>query len=130
LTWLAGLRAVGAEVREGEIGPDPFQAACRMGLEELVSKHRDRPYRGGRQKFCIKVNDGARTGCAWLCPALADRERGHHAEKREQDRRNDKAALNPIHIMPPTHRISVDNVPDQGCLAISLDNSRRPDSCG
>ena len=73
MTWLAGLRAVGAEVREGEIGPDPFQAACRMGLEELVSKHRDRPYRGGRQKFCIKVNDGARTGCAWLCPALADR---------------------------------------------------------
>jgi len=29
---------------QGEIGPDPLRAACRMGLEGLVSKHRDRPY--------------------------------------------------------------------------------------
>jgi bifunctional non-homologous end joining protein LigD len=28
----------------GEIGPDLLWAACRMGLEGLVSKHRDRPY--------------------------------------------------------------------------------------
>ncbi|MEZ2147945.1 hypothetical protein AAE026_37590 [Bradyrhizobium sp. DN5] len=41
----------------GEIGPDLFRAACRMGLEGLVSKHRDRPYRGGRQKFWIKVKN-------------------------------------------------------------------------
>jgi hypothetical protein len=32
----------------GAIGPDLFRAACDMGLEGLVSKHRDRPYRGGR----------------------------------------------------------------------------------
>jgi hypothetical protein len=38
-----------APFERGEIGPDPFRAACRMGLEGLVSKHRDRPYRGGRQ---------------------------------------------------------------------------------
>ena len=25
------------------------------GLEGLVSKHRDRPYRGGRQRFWVKV---------------------------------------------------------------------------
>jgi hypothetical protein len=31
----------------GEIGPDLFRAACMMGLEGLVSKRRDRPYRGG-----------------------------------------------------------------------------------
>jgi len=31
----------------GEISPDLFRAACRMGLEGLVSKHRDRPYRSG-----------------------------------------------------------------------------------
>jgi bifunctional non-homologous end joining protein LigD len=31
----------------GEIGPDLFRAACGMGLEGLVSKHRDRAYRGG-----------------------------------------------------------------------------------
>jgi hypothetical protein len=26
-----------------------------MGLEGLVSKHRDRPFRGGRQKFWVKL---------------------------------------------------------------------------
>ena len=29
----------------GEIGPGLFDAACRMGLEGLVSKHRERRYR-------------------------------------------------------------------------------------
>ncbi|MGY4325599.1 ATP-dependent DNA ligase [Bradyrhizobium sp. LB7.2] len=38
-------------------GLDLFGAACRMGLEGLVSKHRYRPYRRGRQKFCIKVKN-------------------------------------------------------------------------
>jgi hypothetical protein len=32
----------------GEIGPDLFRA--RMGVEGLVSKHRDRPYQAGRSK--------------------------------------------------------------------------------
>lgn len=46
-----------APFEQGEIGPDLYQAACRMGLEGLVSEHRDRPYRGGRQKFWIKVKN-------------------------------------------------------------------------
>jgi bifunctional non-homologous end joining protein LigD len=37
-----------APFEQGEIGPELFRAACRMGLEGMVSKHRDRPYRGGR----------------------------------------------------------------------------------
>jgi len=37
-----------APLEQGEIGPDLFRAACRMGLEGLVSKRRDRAYRGGR----------------------------------------------------------------------------------
>jgi bifunctional non-homologous end joining protein LigD len=41
----------------GEIGPDLFRAACRMGLEGLVSKHRERPYVGGRCKYWIKVKN-------------------------------------------------------------------------
>jgi bifunctional non-homologous end joining protein LigD len=45
------------DFEQGEIGPDLFHAACRMGLEGLVSKHRDRPYRGGRQKHWIKVKN-------------------------------------------------------------------------
>jgi bifunctional non-homologous end joining protein LigD len=39
-----------APFEQGEIGPDFFRAACDMGLEGLVSKHRDRPYHGARQK--------------------------------------------------------------------------------
>ena len=41
----------------GEIGPDLFAAACRMGLEGLVSKRRDRPYQAGRSKHWIKVKN-------------------------------------------------------------------------
>ena len=41
----------------GEIGPDLFRKACEFGLEGLVSKHRDRPYRSGRQKHWIKVKN-------------------------------------------------------------------------
>src|SRR5471032_1969217 len=44
-----------APFEQGEIGPELFQAACRMGLEGLVSKRRDRPYRGGPSKDWIKV---------------------------------------------------------------------------
>jgi ATP-dependent DNA ligase len=46
-----------SEFEQGEIGPDLFRKACEFGLEGLVSKHRDRPYRGGRQKFWIKCKN-------------------------------------------------------------------------
>ena len=42
---------------QGEIGPDLFEAACRMGLEGLVSKHRERVYRGGRSLDWIKIKN-------------------------------------------------------------------------
>jgi bifunctional non-homologous end joining protein LigD len=41
----------------GGIGPDLFRAACKMGLEGLVSKHRDRTYQSGRSKFWVKVKN-------------------------------------------------------------------------
>ncbi len=41
----------------GEIGPDLFAAACKMGLEGLVSKRRDRPYQAGRSKHWLKVKN-------------------------------------------------------------------------
>jgi bifunctional non-homologous end joining protein LigD len=45
-----------APFEQGEIGPDLFQAACKFGLEGLVSKRRDRPYRSGRSPhFAIRV---------------------------------------------------------------------------
>jgi bifunctional non-homologous end joining protein LigD len=46
-----------APFEQGEIGPDLFLAACRMGLEGLVSKRRDRPYRAGRSPYWVKVKN-------------------------------------------------------------------------
>jgi bifunctional non-homologous end joining protein LigD len=46
-----------SEFEQGEIGPDLFRKACEFGFEGLVSKHRDRSYRGGRSKHWIKVKN-------------------------------------------------------------------------
>jgi len=46
-----------AEFERGEIGPDLFRAACDMGLEGMVSKRADRPYRAGRSKDWVKVKN-------------------------------------------------------------------------
>lgn len=48
-----------APFEQGDIGPELYQAACRMGLEGLVSKHRERAYRGGRQPHWVKVKNPA-----------------------------------------------------------------------
>src|SRR3954471_21254489 len=37
-----------SDFEQGEIGPDPFCAACKFGLEGMVSKRRDSTYRAGR----------------------------------------------------------------------------------
>jgi bifunctional non-homologous end joining protein LigD len=39
-----------------------FEHACRMGLEGIVSKRRDFPYRSGRSKCWIKVKNPASPG--------------------------------------------------------------------
>lgn len=54
----------------GEIGPELFRAACRMGLEGLVSKRRDRPYRAGRSKDWIKVKNRKHPAMARVMEAL------------------------------------------------------------
>jgi bifunctional non-homologous end joining protein LigD len=48
-----------SDFEQGEIGPDLFRHACLMGLEGLVSKHRERPYRGGRSPHWIKIKNRA-----------------------------------------------------------------------
>ena len=60
LAWLLARRPDGifvAPFEQGEIGPDLFRAACNMGLEGMVSKRVDRPYRGGRNPDCVKVKN-------------------------------------------------------------------------
>ena len=46
-----------APFEQGEIGPALFEAACRMGLEGLVSKRRDKTYQAGRCAHWIKVKN-------------------------------------------------------------------------
>ena len=43
-----------APFEQGEIGPELFRHACLMGLEGLVSKLKDRPYRPGRSPNWVK----------------------------------------------------------------------------
>jgi bifunctional non-homologous end joining protein LigD len=45
------------DFEQGEIGPDLFRHACQMGLEGIVSQHKDQPYRAGRSKHWIKVKN-------------------------------------------------------------------------
>ncbi|RXH38223.1 hypothetical protein XH94_23460 [Bradyrhizobium zhanjiangense] len=44
-----------AGYEQGEIGPDLFRAACKMGLEGMVSKHRERAYGAGPCTHWVKV---------------------------------------------------------------------------
>jgi bifunctional non-homologous end joining protein LigD len=46
-----------SDFEQGEIGPDLFRHACLMGLEGMVSKHRESSYRGGRFRHWIKVKN-------------------------------------------------------------------------
>jgi bifunctional non-homologous end joining protein LigD len=46
-----------SDFEQGELGSDLFRHACRMGLEGLVSKLKDRPYRPGRSPNWVKVKN-------------------------------------------------------------------------
>ncbi|MGM4958119.1 ATP-dependent DNA ligase [Bradyrhizobium sp. 604_D8_N2_3] len=46
-----------APFEQGEVGPELFRHACKLGLEGLVSKHRDSWYRAGRSEQWIKVKN-------------------------------------------------------------------------
>ena len=44
---------------QGDIGAAMFDHACKLGLEGIVSKHRDRAYRAGRSTNWIKIKNPA-----------------------------------------------------------------------
>ncbi|MBR1156904.1 DNA ligase [Bradyrhizobium sp. JYMT SZCCT0428] len=48
-----------SDFEHGEIGPELFRHACLMGLEGLVSKLDDRPYRPGRSPNWVKIKNPA-----------------------------------------------------------------------
>jgi bifunctional non-homologous end joining protein LigD len=60
LARLLARRINGIFLADFERGPDrsrPIRHACLMGLEGLVSKHKDRPYRPGRSPHWVKVKN-------------------------------------------------------------------------
>jgi ATP-dependent DNA ligase len=64
-----------APFEAGEIGPELFQSACRMCLERIVSKRRDRAYRGGRQPHWVKVKNRTHQAMARVMDNYAARAR-------------------------------------------------------
>jgi bifunctional non-homologous end joining protein LigD len=48
---------------EGD-GAVVFVHACKLGLEGIVSKHRERPYRSGPSKTWLKIKNPAAPGVA------------------------------------------------------------------
>ena len=46
-----------SDFEQGEIGPDLFRHACLMGLEGMVSKHRESVYRAAGSDRWIKVKN-------------------------------------------------------------------------
>jgi ATP-dependent DNA ligase len=46
-----------SDFEQGEIGPDLFRKACEIGLEGLVSKHRERWYTAGRSANWDKIKN-------------------------------------------------------------------------
>jgi len=53
-----------SDFERGEIGPDLFRHACMLGLEGLVSKRNDRPYRAGISPNWVKVKNPAHPAMA------------------------------------------------------------------
>jgi bifunctional non-homologous end joining protein LigD len=67
LTRLLARRVNGiflSDFERGEIGPDLFRHACMLGLEGLVSKRNDRPYRAGISPNWVKVKNPAHPAMA------------------------------------------------------------------
>jgi bifunctional non-homologous end joining protein LigD len=60
------------EFEQGEIGPDLFRAACNMGLEGLVSKRPDRPYRAGPSPHWVKVKNRSHPAMGRVMESLDD----------------------------------------------------------
>jgi hypothetical protein len=71
-----------APFEQGEIGPDLFRAACEMGLEGLVSKHRERDYRAvksPKHPADDASQEGVRVDLGQSSPYAAVRSRSERA---------------------------------------------------
>ncbi len=60
-----------SDYEQGEIGPELFLQACKFGLEGIVSKHKDRPYRPGRSPHWIKIKNRSHPALARVKEAFS-----------------------------------------------------------
>jgi len=60
-----------SDFEQDEIGPDLFRKACEFGLEGLVSKRRDSPYRPGRSPSWIKVKNRSHPAMSRVMDAMS-----------------------------------------------------------
>jgi bifunctional non-homologous end joining protein LigD len=74
---LLGRRASGLSYSKEIVGrgDDVYQAACRMGLEGIVSKRLDAPYRSGKVKTWLKIKNPAAPGMTRFALGEGDPER-------------------------------------------------------
>jgi ATP-dependent DNA ligase len=71
-------------IEQGEIGPDLFRHACKLGLESLVSKRRESRYRAGRWPDWVKVKNRQHPAmCRVMQLDAADRTDRPHRKSRE-----------------------------------------------
>jgi bifunctional non-homologous end joining protein LigD len=95
-----------APFEQGEIGPDLFRAACRLGLEGLVSKRRDRPYQAGRSKHWLKVKNRQHPAMSRVMEAWANDLNGLGSgliKSTIQERRSDRQR--PSSFEPVCHNV-------------------------
>jgi bifunctional non-homologous end joining protein LigD len=86
-----------SDFEQGEIGPDLFRAACRMGLEGLVSKRRDWPYQAGRSRHWIKIKNRKRPAMDRVMETNACELEGDQKQKSRSSRDVNLCSLSSHH---------------------------------
>ena len=71
-----------SDFERGEIEPDLFRHACMLGLEGLVSKRNDRPYRAGVSPNWVRVKKPEPPAMARVKDAMRPILRGKHLDER------------------------------------------------
>ena len=92
-----------SDFEQGEIGPDLFRAACNMGLEGMVSKRADRPYRAGRSKDWVKVKNHNHPAMDRVMDSFKDVACSSPSTRPNRSRPCDVLKLSPL-LAKPLHR--------------------------
>jgi ATP-dependent DNA ligase len=94
----------------GEIGPDLFRAACRMGLEGLVSKRMDRPDQAGRSKHWVKIKNRSHPAMDRVAETFRQKSESSAARRATSAKRHTSGLTIPS-LMANAHLVSVKSRP-------------------